>query len=28
QLTQQELVGYHQQVEQLVQSFVNNSNKK
>ncbi|WP_153991779.1 RTX iron-regulated FrpC family protein, partial [Neisseria meningitidis] len=23
-----ELVGYHQQVEQLVQSFVNNSNKK
>ncbi|HFC7886987.1 TPA: RTX iron-regulated FrpC family protein, partial [Neisseria meningitidis] len=24
----QELVGYHQQVEQLVQSFVNNSNKK
>ncbi|WP_153958690.1 RTX iron-regulated FrpC family protein, partial [Neisseria meningitidis] len=22
------LVGYHQQVEQLVQSFVNNSNKK
>ncbi|ELK88900.1 RTX iron-regulated FrpC family protein, partial [Neisseria meningitidis M7089] len=27
QLTQQELVGYHQQVEQLVQSFVNNSNK-
>ncbi len=28
QLTQQELVGYHQQVEQLVQSFVNNSSKK
>ncbi|HFC7033197.1 TPA: RTX iron-regulated FrpC family protein, partial [Neisseria meningitidis] len=26
--TQQELVGYHQQVEQLVQSFVNNSSKK
>ncbi|HFC7267840.1 RTX iron-regulated FrpC family protein, partial [Neisseria meningitidis] len=24
----QELVGYHQQVEQLVQSFVNNSSKK
>ncbi|HGP7149167.1 RTX iron-regulated FrpC family protein, partial [Neisseria meningitidis] len=22
------LVGYHQQVEQLVQSFVNNSSKK
>ncbi|WP_411155833.1 RTX iron-regulated FrpC family protein [Neisseria meningitidis] len=22
------MVGYHQQVEQLVQSFVNNSNKK
>ncbi|HEZ7017365.1 TPA: FrpC operon protein, partial [Neisseria meningitidis] len=28
QLTQQELVGYHQQVEQLVQSFVNNPSKK
>ncbi|HHT8411686.1 TPA: RTX iron-regulated FrpC family protein, partial [Neisseria meningitidis] len=24
----QELVGYHQQVEQLVQSFVNNPSKK
>ncbi|HHA1177491.1 TPA: RTX iron-regulated FrpC family protein, partial [Neisseria meningitidis] len=23
-----ELVGYHQQVEQLVQSFVNNPSKK
>ena len=27
QLTQQELVGYHQQVEQLVQRFLNNPSK-